>query len=112
MALHAALRTLVDAGEAILLGPIRQEILSGIKDERQFDLLRDALRGFPDEPIRFADYESAAQMFNLCRANGIQGSNTDFLICAVSVRLSAPIYSLDKDFELYHSILPIRLYQP
>jgi hypothetical protein len=28
----------------------------------------------------------AAQFFNLCRSRGIQGSNTDFLICACSVK--------------------------
>jgi hypothetical protein len=32
------------------------------------------------------DYELAAQFFNQCCGRGVQGSNTDFLICAAAVR--------------------------
>ena len=50
------------------------------------DRLRDHLRAFPDEAITSADYERAADCFTLCRTKGIQGSNTDFLLCAVAER--------------------------
>ena len=42
-----------------------------------------------------ADYALAGQFFNTCRANGVQGSNTDFLICAASVNHDLPILTLD-----------------
>ena len=105
----AALQAAIEAGEAILLGPIRQEILSGIRDARQFERLSEALRAFPDQPLETEDYELAAAYFNQCRSAGIQGSNSDFLICAVAQRLSAEILTLDKDFEGFAMILPVRL---
>ena len=103
------LQEAIEAGEAVLLGPIRQEILSGIRDPKQFTKLGSALRAFPDLPLETADYERAASYFNQCRASGIQGSNSDFLICAVAHRLSAEILTLDNDFDLFAAILPIQL---
>ena len=107
-----ALRLLVEDGDAMMIGPIRQELLSGIKDVGQVERLRLALRAFSDEPLESADYETAADFFNRCRSAGVQGSNTDFLICAASVRRSAPVFTLDRDFELFARVVPIQLYRP
>jgi predicted nucleic acid-binding protein len=104
------LRRLIGAGRAALVGPIRQEILSGIREQGVFEQLRDRLRAFPDEPIAPADYEQAAEYFNTCRAMGLQGSNTDFLLCAVSVRHRLPILTTDDDFTRYGRLLPIALH--
>lgn len=108
--IRESLTRLIEDGDATLIGPIRQEILCGVRDPKQFVRLRDALRAFPDEPIFTTDYEEAAVFFNRCRTAGIQGSNTDFLICAVGVRLQAPIFTLDRDFEHFAVALPIALY--
>src|ERR1051325_6007900 len=81
---RSELAALVQDSRVAIIGPIRQEILSGIKERSQFDRLRDHLRAFVDTQIVAEDYEDAASFFNLCRSRGIQGSNTDFLICAVS----------------------------
>ena len=51
-----------------MLGPIRQELLSGIREEAQFRRLRDYLRAFRDHSLEAADYEEAAHMSNRCRA--------------------------------------------
>ncbi|CAA6693203.1 MULTISPECIES: hypothetical protein [unclassified Lentimonas] len=53
-----------------------------------------------------------AQFFNLCRSRGIQGSNTDFLICACSVKWRLPILSKGKDYLGYKELLPVELLQP
>jgi predicted nucleic acid-binding protein len=105
------LEELIKDGRAALIGPIRQEILSGVKDEKQFDRLRDNLRAFPDIQLTSEDYEEAARSFNRCRAAGVQGSNTDFLICAVAVRRDLPIFTSDRDFEGFATILPITPYR-
>jgi predicted nucleic acid-binding protein len=73
------LRSLIANGRVIMLGSIRQEILSGVRTSEQFDRLRNTLRAFPDLNLVEADYEIAAEFCNTCRRNGIQGSNTDFL---------------------------------
>lgn len=103
------LESLIDNQRICMLGPIRQEILSGIKDNKQFVQLKDILNAFDDFNITTKDYEKAAEFFNLCRGKGIQGSNTDYLICAVSSNNRFPIFTSDKDFEIYSKHLPINL---
>ena len=103
------LESLIDNQKVCMLGPIRQEILSGIKDNKQFVQLKDILGAFDDFPITTKDYEKAAEFFNLCRSKGIQGSNTDYLICAVSSNNRFPIFTSDKDFEIYSEHLLITL---
>ncbi len=106
------LAELIREGRAEILGPIRQELLSGVRDKRQFELLRDRLREFPDLRLAPQDYEDAAACFNACRAKGIQGSNTDFLICAATMRRRLPILTTDADFSHFSRVLPIRLHSP
>lgn len=106
------LRGLIEDYRVQMMGPIRQEILSGIRSESQFNRLKKNLSGFADLSILTEDYVRAARYFNLCRSNGIQGSNTDFLICAVSVQNELPIYTTDNDFKLFAKHIPIRLYKP
>jgi predicted nucleic acid-binding protein len=101
---------LVNRGLVEIIGPIRQELLSGIRDRPKFEVVRDRLRAFPDLEIGTADYEEAADYFNRCRAKGIQGSFTDFVICAAAVRHELAIFTDDKDFLGYETVLPIRLY--
>ena len=95
-----------------MIGPVRQELLSGIKTQAQFQKLRNHLRSFPDLELTARDYEHAAEFFNLCRSKGVQGSNTDFLICAIAARHKAPIFTTDRDFTLFQLHLPITLHRP
>lgn len=103
--------SLIDCFKVEIIGPIRQEILSGIKHKSQFEILREYLNAFDDLEIKTHDYERAAEFYNLCRFKGIQGSNTDFLICAIAERNSLLIFTNDKDFDLYADVLPIELYK-
>ncbi|ABQ25152.1 type II toxin-antitoxin system VapC family toxin [Geotalea uraniireducens] len=95
-----------------MIGPVRQELLSGVKNQAQFQKLRNHLRTFPDLELTTRDYETAAEFFNLCRGKGIQGSNTDFLICAIAARHKIPIFTTDGDFTLFQTHLPIMLHRP
>jgi len=105
------LRQIIHSHRVQMIGPIRQEILSGIRSESQFKKLRKHLESFPDLPILTEDYITAAQFFNHCRSKGIQGSNTDFLICAVAVRNKFSIYTTDKDFDLFSKYIQIVLHK-
>ena len=104
------LRRLVTAGRAALIGPVRQEVLSGIRDTKTFDRVRDLLGSFPDETITTEDYEQTAEFFNTCRAKGLQGSNTDFLLCSVSVRHGIPLLTTAVDFSRYARVAPVALH--
>ncbi len=106
------LASLLDHRLVTIIGPIRQEVLSGIKENEHFERLREELRAFLDIEITVDDYETAAAFYNACRSRGIQGSATDFLICAVAVRHDLAIFTTDADFTHYAKVLPITLYAP
>jgi len=93
----------------VMIGPIRQEILSGISDKSRFEDLREKISIFPDFEIRTSDYEVAAKFNNECRRNGIQGSHIDFLICAVASNNSMSILTLDQDFRKCREYIGIRI---
>lgn len=106
----AELRSLILDFRVQLLGPIRQEVLSGIKYKKQFQSLKENLSGFTDLQLNESDYILAAQYNNLCRSKGIQGSNTDLLICAASVNHNLGIFTTDQDFQHFSKHLPISLH--
>lgn len=105
------LESLIRDQRVIIIGPIRQEILSGYSDLRKFRKLKEKLSYFENTPIQDVDYELAAELCNQCRRKGIQGSHIDFLICAVAKRIDAPIFTTDKDFLRYQKIISIKLYE-
>lgn len=106
----AELKELIGENRVHLIGPIRQEILSGVNDETQFERLRNNLSAFPDLLIKTSDYEKAAEFCNIARKKGVKGSTIDYLICAVAHHYSMQIYTVDRDFEHYKKYLPIHLY--
>jgi predicted nucleic acid-binding protein len=99
----------VDDGRAQLLGSVRQELLSGLREESQFQRLRNYLRDFLDAPVITDDYEEAARASNQCRSAGIAVSPVDMLICAVARRNDWEVLTADQDFSHYKRVLGIRL---
>jgi predicted nucleic acid-binding protein len=111
-ALAGELIELVREGRVVMLGTVRQELLSGVTSQDQYQTLKEYLRAFPDVAPEIEDYEEAAAFFNLCRTRGVQGSNTDFLICSVAVRRRYSILTSDGDFGHFKRLLPIELHSP
>jgi predicted nucleic acid-binding protein len=107
--LAQTLQELIREGRVVMLGVIRQELLSGIRNAQQCAKVREALAAFDDVAISSADHERAAELFNLCRGKGIQGSDTDFLICAVAERQGWPIMTSDGDFANFARLLKLEL---
>lgn len=105
------LRKLITAHLVEIIGPIRQEVLSGIRNSAQFDRLEESLAAFPDIVLDSEDYVIAAKFFKLCMSKGIQGSNTDFLICAAAVRRDLSIFTNGRDFLHFAKCLPIVLHE-
>jgi len=103
------LTDLINDGRAVLIGPIKQEILSGIFHSGQFEKLKGILSSFEEIQLNSKHFELAAEFCNICRAKGVQGSTIDFLICSVAYSERMFIFSTDKDFEYYAKYLPIKL---
>ena len=103
------LETLIIDQRVLIIGPIRQEVLSGYSEIKKFEKLNKKLKYFVNTPVIDEDYIEAAKFSNICRKNGIQGSHIDFLICLVAHRLQAQIFTTDKDFEHHQNHVPIQL---
>lgn len=110
--LAKVLSELIREGRVQMLGPIRQELLSGIRDQAQFRKIRDYLRAFNEPAMEIADYEEAAHIHNECRNRGVAGSAVDFLICAVALRRDWAIFTTDRDFQNYASVVPLTMFTP
>lgn len=102
---------LIEQGRVQLLGPVRQEVLSGIKQKEQFERLKGLLAAFPDLILDHSDYEMAAQFCNECRGKGIQASNTDFLIAAAAIRRKFSILTTDHDFAHMATLVPLQIHR-
>ena len=107
--LAARVKDLIHDGRLVMIGPIRQELLSGISDPQQFHELREVLSAFNDVVLLKVHFEKAAEFSNICRKKGIQGSTIDFLICAVAHHENFSIFTTDGDFEIYKKYLPVNL---
>lgn len=104
------LKELIYELRAVVIGPVRQELLSEISDDIKYMNLKDKLRAFDDLPLKVEDYEKAAEIFNTCRKNGVQGSHIDFLICAAAINNEVCIFTTDKDFKNYKKYINIKLH--
>jgi predicted nucleic acid-binding protein len=101
---------IIKDGRVCMMGCIRQEILSGISVETQFENIRKILSSFKDIALTEEHYVLAAVYYNTCRKNGIQGAHTDFLICAAAAIENFQIFTTDRDFSNYKKHLPIHLW--
>ncbi|MGA8107823.1 MAG: PIN domain-containing protein [Acidobacteriaceae bacterium] len=94
--LAGLLRQATQDARVAIIGPIRQEVLSGIRDKAQFEKTEQLLEPFPDEQLTTADFVEAAHGFNLCRDRGLECGPIDILICAVAARRHFSVLSSDQ----------------
>lgn len=108
----ADLAELMGDGRARIVGPIRQELLSGVETLSQYEEPREALQPFPDEVIDTSDYEAAARRGSDCRAKGLAVTSIDILICTIALRPAWSVFTTDPDFTHYSKVLPLKLHIP
>ncbi|MGB6692161.1 MAG: PIN domain-containing protein [Terracidiphilus sp.] len=92
----ALLSEAIADGRVAMIGPVRQELLSGIKEQAQYEALKRHLRDYRDEPLQTEDYEHAARFYNLCRSDGVECGPIDILICSVAIRRGWEILTTDS----------------
>lgn len=90
---------------------VAMEVLAGARDNADRDWLRRLLYGQAFIPIDGpADYESAAELYRLCRRGGETPRQlTDCLIAVVAMRNDAELLTADADFEMIARHAPLRL---
>ncbi len=106
------LRGLVEEGRVEVLGLIRQELLTGVREEKAFEKLRSLLEPFEDFPITTADHETAARISNAARSKGVTISTIDALIAAVAANHHMPVFTTDKDFQHLAKVVEVPLHTP
>ncbi|WP_051786538.1 type II toxin-antitoxin system VapC family toxin [Endozoicomonas numazuensis] len=104
------LQRLIRQHRAVMIGPVLQEVLTGIRYTEQFTRLQTKLKAFELLSIEPADYIQAAIYSNMCRSKGIQGSHTDYLIATVAIKYHIPVLTTDNDFTHYQKHIPVQLF--
>ncbi len=108
--LKAELTQAIQDGRVAIIGLIRQELLSGIREPAQFEKLKAALDPFVDEPIATSDHEYAARVYNECKAAGVEVGTVDILFCAIAARRGWEV--LSSDAALKRCLDIARKFQP
>jgi predicted nucleic acid-binding protein len=93
-------------------GVVFQEILSGVRDQHQFDHLRHTLDGFPRILAEERDHLEAARLLNLLRRRGITASSLDALIAAMTILRDGSLFTVDRDFESFSRLASLKLLEP
>lgn len=99
--LQAAFESLLSSDQPVgLPGIVLQEILSGLKSEKQLLELRGKLlAAFAIVPATADDHVQAARLKNGCMARGRNVSSIDCLIAASAIAGGHALFSVDEDFE-------------
>jgi len=109
---HHQLRSMLESGRSLAwTDVVGMEILAGSRDDADRDRLRRLLYGRHFLPVDGPnDYESAADLYRLCRAGGETPRKlSDCLIAAVAIRNDAQVLSNDSDFEVIARHASLRL---
>ncbi len=94
------LKTLIEQGDDIwLLGIILQEILQGIRQPKDFQMLKKYFDSFPVINPDRTDYIKAAELKNHLIKKGKQASTVDVLIASSAISHNCHLFTTDEDFS-------------
>jgi predicted nucleic acid-binding protein len=92
-----------------LPGIVLQELLSGVRSERQFNQLRADLALFPVLLADEDDHLRAAHIMNSCRQSGQPVASIDALIAATTIGASGELLTCDTDFQRIATCTSLRV---
>lgn len=109
--LSEALHGLLGSSQRVSVpGLVVQELLSGVREEAQFQRIkRVLLAGYPVVTATLGDHLLAADVTNKCRRKGIAASAGDALIAAMALNRRATLFSADADFNHIAKAVPLKL---
>lgn len=107
----AQLKYLIETDEPLLVaGIVLQELLTGLKEEAQFNRMYRLITGFTLVVANESHHKLAAQIANACRKNGVATTATDCLIAAMTINHNAQLLTTDQDFSYMAKYCPLNLY--
>jgi len=103
-----------DHEEIATTGIIFQEVLQGIRKERDYDRMREILWAtLILEPRELSTYEIAAQLYRSARQKGLTiRKPNDCLIAAIALEHGALLVHNDRDFLALAQVEPLLLVYP
>jgi predicted nucleic acid-binding protein len=104
---------LIEGGEPVALTDvIFTEVLQGLRDDEEAELVERHLRAFPILRLEgLDDHALAAGLYRAARKQGVTVRKTlDCLIAAPCVRTGAPLLHADADFDRLASCTPLRIF--
>ena len=104
------IEALVDFDDVVTCLPVVQEVLEGFRDERAYQLAREAMLSLPivESPLRLAVFDEAAAMYRSARRAGVTvRSGVDCLIAACAVRHGLTVLHHDRDFDQLARVVPL-----
>jgi len=95
-----------------LPGIVLQEILSGVRSEKQFaDLHRRLLASFNVLLPSAEEFTEAARLKNKCLSRGVRASGPDCLIAAQAITANHELFTTDPDFDAIAKLSPLKLFK-
>jgi predicted nucleic acid-binding protein len=110
-ALRALGQLIEDEADLGLPGIVVQEILSGVRRERDFHRLRTELEHFEVLLAAFDEHVLAARIVNDALNRGLALKSIDALIAAQTIARSGQLFTLDRDFKLIAADVGLTLFE-
>ncbi len=88
----------LNEGFVCVTGPIVAELLQGVKNEKEYNLLSHCIDAIPYVNCEYEDWMTSGKIAFELRGRGIIIPLSDIVIATVAMRIEAPVYTLDKHF--------------
>lgn len=99
------------SGEIVTCLPVLQEVLQGIRDERAFADIREAMLALPrvDDPLGLDVVDRAVQIYRLARRLGLAvRSSVECLVAASALALDLTVVHCDRDYDAIARVSGLR----
>ncbi len=107
----AALESLIrENNRAVVCGIILQEILQGIRDEKNYTLTKERLSRLPYLDIDKETYLYASSLYRMLRTKGITIPPVDATIASLAIHRSIPLYTKDDHFSAIVKYAKLKLF--
>ncbi len=101
----------VEFDDVVTCLPVMQEVLQGFRDERAFQLAREAMAAMPivESPLSAGVFDEAVAIYRSARRAGLTiRSGMDCLIAACAIRHGLEILHGDRDYDTIARVSPLR----
>jgi predicted nucleic acid-binding protein len=93
-------QAIMEKKDICICGLVLMEILQGIRNDRQYLIVKKYMRNLVFLPIAYGTFIKAADIYRDLRKQGITIRNSiDCLIAAVSIEQRIPLLHNDRDFD-------------